>query len=472
MELFSIPHYYIKKWRPHGHRYGKKPGDYEYFIANSFKEKCKKFFLGILDRFIRDEKFHKKMFDVGRSEELCFQVDKLANEDHKHHITPEEICVYSNNWWIRSNTVGSDTMPVRHWAEAHQQRWKSYSSSWWKWQESWWHSFYEHQHEDGPSTNWSGKPFEKWMECLFEVWFSEVLCCIITVQNSVTANSSLPTPTGGVNTILPYIKILRKLATMKTIATVYSYENTNAMNCSITIQKNWNDAHNNKQLTMQNKYTTDDVDFDCVAHNMHWVCVYRALFTVSVDETHRTLMAQVAFTFPSTVILMARSLWLDFSLLPLPYLPALLRLLLLSRAVPWARQPDRGEREDPELLHLSHTCCGRTIWPIVWDSKFVDEDTYTFDQWSCERRSISKVPITSGEQNRMNKFLLMRNSWQHCWRRTVLYDQDCEEFSQVTESVACREHSLPRDEKSSDPKGWIRGNTKLGPYWKSQPATF
>ena len=49
--------------------------------------------------------------------------------------------------------------------------------------------------------------------------------------------------------------------------------------------------------------------------------------------------------------------------------------------------------------------------------------------------------------------------------------KDTEEFLQFTESVACREYTLPRDEKSSDPIGWIRGNTKIGPYWKSQPAT-
>ena len=41
--------------------------------------------------------------------------------------------------------------------------------------------------------------------------------------------------------------------------------------------------------------------------------------------------------------------------------------------------------------------------------------------------------------------------------------KDTEEFSQFTESVACREYTLPRGEKSSDPKGWIRGNTKIGP---------
>ena len=41
--------------------------------------------------------------------------------------------------------------------------------------------------------------------------------------------------------------------------------------------------------------------------------------------------------------------------------------------------------------------------------------------------------------------------------------KDTEEFSQFTESVACREYTLPRDEKSSDPKGWILGNTKISP---------
>ena len=51
LDLFSIPTYYIKNGRPHGHRYGKKPGDHEYFIANSLKKKCKKIhFSGIHDR--------------------------------------------------------------------------------------------------------------------------------------------------------------------------------------------------------------------------------------------------------------------------------------------------------------------------------------------------------------------------------------------------------------------------------------
>ena len=41
--------------------------------------------------------------------------------------------------------------------------------------------------------------------------------------------------------------------------------------------------------------------------------------------------------------------------------------------------------------------------------------------------------------------------------------KDTAELSQFTDAVACREYTLPRDEKSSDPKGWIRENTKIGP---------
>ena len=41
--------------------------------------------------------------------------------------------------------------------------------------------------------------------------------------------------------------------------------------------------------------------------------------------------------------------------------------------------------------------------------------------------------------------------------------KDTEEFPQFTDSVACSEYTLPRDEDLSEPKGWIRGNTKIGP---------
>ena len=31
-------------------------------------------------------------------------------------------------------------------------------------------------------------------------------------------------------------------------------------------------------------------------------------------------------------------------------------------------------------------------------------------------------------------------------------------------TVACREYTLPRDDPASEPKGWIRGNTRIGPF--------
>ena len=88
MDLLSIPEYVIKKGRLHGHRYGKKPGDRDYSSANQLKKKCKKkFFQGILDRFIRDETFRNRMIENGRDEDVC-------------------------RWWLTSKKTGSNTVPV------------------------------------------------------------------------------------------------------------------------------------------------------------------------------------------------------------------------------------------------------------------------------------------------------------------------------------------------------------------------
>ena len=167
MDLLSIPYYYITKGRTHGHRYGKKPGDRENYIANSLKKKYKKKnYLGTHDRFVRDETFRKNMYDAGRDEEMLREMGKLADEDHTHHLTSEEFETYSNIWWLRSNTIGSDTMPVRHRPDfkqalsalrqlksqeeaAYQQRWQSSSSFWWSRQGSWWtpYSYEDHQED-------------------------------------------------------------------------------------------------------------------------------------------------------------------------------------------------------------------------------------------------------------------------------------------------------------------------------------
>ena len=151
LDLFSIPNFYIRKGRPHGHRYGKKEGARAYHTANQLQNKCKKReFLSIHDRFIRDTWYRQTMLELDRTEEVIREMDKLAIEDHTHIATEEELNVYRGNWWIRSNFVGSDTMPIRHRPdfkqalstllrlkkaedEAYYQNWwQSSSSSWWQ----------------------------------------------------------------------------------------------------------------------------------------------------------------------------------------------------------------------------------------------------------------------------------------------------------------------------------------------------
>ena len=67
------------------------------------------------------------------------------------------------------------------------------------------------------------------------------------------------------------------------------------------------------------------------------------------------------------------------------------------------------------------------------------------------------------QQNRVIKFCIDAGFLTTVDVGQYFMTKDTEEFSQFTESVACRQDTLPRDEKSSDPKGWVRGNTKIGP---------
>ena len=161
LDLFSIPNFYIRKGRPHGHRYGKKAGCKEYHTANQLQRRCrKKKCENIHDRFIRDKFFRKTMIELGRSEEIILEMDRPASEDHSHIAMQEEIDVYRGNWWIVSNVVNFDTMPTRHRPDfkkalstlhrlkkaedkTHYENWSQSSSSWWQWQTTWWDLHYE-----------------------------------------------------------------------------------------------------------------------------------------------------------------------------------------------------------------------------------------------------------------------------------------------------------------------------------------
>ena len=178
MDLLSVPEHVIKEGRPHGHRYRRKPGDKEYYLANQLKKKCKKRgSKGIHDRLLRDQEFRVRMIEHNRDEEVCRRWDALADEDHTHHFTVQEYFHHKNKWWLHSNKQGSNTMPLglrsyfkqalyklqrlqqeageeRHvptYSYKHTQRElaQSSSSTWWNWQGSWWSSYNSESQEGG-----------------------------------------------------------------------------------------------------------------------------------------------------------------------------------------------------------------------------------------------------------------------------------------------------------------------------------
>ena len=67
------------------------------------------------------------------------------------------------------------------------------------------------------------------------------------------------------------------------------------------------------------------------------------------------------------------------------------------------------------------------------------------------------------QQNRLIKFCTHAGFLTTVDVGQYFMTKDTEEFSQFTDSVACREYTLTRDETSLDPKCWIRGNTTIGP---------
>ena len=164
LDSFSIPSFYIRKDRPRGHRYGKAPGCKEYHTANQLAKKCRKReYVSIHDRYIRDKGFRKAMIDIGRTEQMIIEMDKLAKEDHSYKASKEEIEFYRGNWWIHSNVARVDSIPTRYEPEfksalSTMQRLKraedkkkqeataqtSSSSSSWHWHSTWWESDYEH----------------------------------------------------------------------------------------------------------------------------------------------------------------------------------------------------------------------------------------------------------------------------------------------------------------------------------------
>ena len=66
------------------------------------------------------------------------------------------------------------------------------------------------------------------------------------------------------------------------------------------------------------------------------------------------------------------------------------------------------------------------------------------------------------QQDRLSKFCMDAGFLSVVEIGQSFMTKDTAEFSQF-HAVACREYTLPRDEDTSEPQGWIRGNTQIGP---------
>ena len=66
------------------------------------------------------------------------------------------------------------------------------------------------------------------------------------------------------------------------------------------------------------------------------------------------------------------------------------------------------------------------------------------------------------QQDKLSKFCMDAGFLSVVEIGQYFMTKDTAEFSQF-HAVACREYTLPRDDGSSQPKGWIQGNTKIGP---------
>ena len=66
------------------------------------------------------------------------------------------------------------------------------------------------------------------------------------------------------------------------------------------------------------------------------------------------------------------------------------------------------------------------------------------------------------QQDKVSKFCMDAGFLRVVENGQYFMTKDTRDFTQFN-TVACREYTLPREEEASQPKGWIQGNTKIGP---------
>ena len=163
------------------------------------------------------------MIEVGRSEQMIIEMDKLASEDHTYKASKEEIEFYRGKWWIHTNVAHFDSVPTRYEPEfksalSTMQRLKraedkkkqealaqtSSSSSSWHCIQAGGSLILSTRLKNGMTTDSTGEPVLWWLDIYLrkESQRAEEFR-IFTVNKSVTADGSLLSPTGGVKGMYP-----------------------------------------------------------------------------------------------------------------------------------------------------------------------------------------------------------------------------------------------------------------------------
>ena len=157
LDALSIPHYVIKKVRPHGARHGKTAAQKEHVVVHNARKRCiKKNFDGIHDGFQRDPVYRDSELKIGWTEQKCIEMDELAQKDHSYCPSSEEYERYRKNAPMKLLSDFREAVTIMNHLHResgeerpepipfHQnQRWHSSSSSstsWWQWNENWWSS--------------------------------------------------------------------------------------------------------------------------------------------------------------------------------------------------------------------------------------------------------------------------------------------------------------------------------------------
>ena len=135
------------------------------------------------------------MIEVGRSEQMIKEMDKLASEDHTYKANKEEIEFYRGNWWFLTNVAHFDSVPTRY-----EPEFKNVGTG----MQAGGSLILSTRLKDGMTTDSTGQPVPWWFDIYLrkESQRAEEFR-IFNVNKSVTADGSLLSPTGGVKGMYP-----------------------------------------------------------------------------------------------------------------------------------------------------------------------------------------------------------------------------------------------------------------------------